>query len=257
MFLSHNAAQLYTVEFGGGPRTILAHGGWTGSWELWCGPFQFLSRSWRTVAYDHRGTGATIAPVDSISIANMVDDLFTIMDQRHIETCVLAAESAGAIIAVTAVLQQPQRFSGLVLVDALLHNKDDGSDVAFIHGLQQYFSTTIGKFADGCVPETEPNAAEIRSWGKKILARATPESAVRLLECTHGVDLRPQLGQILVPTLILHGDQDAMVPIGDAEYMASQIPNNRLHRIKGAGHVPTMTCPQEVARLIDSTFSIQ
>ena len=255
MFIPHNSAQLYTVEFGSGPRTILAHGGWTGSWELWAGPFNFLSKSWRTVAYDHRGTGATIAPVESISIENMVDDLFTVMDKMNIERCVLAAESAGGIVAVTAALQHPNRFEGLVLVDALLHNENDGSDAAFIEGLKTNFKETIGGFADTCVPESELNSAEIRSWGKKILARATTESAVRLLECTDGIDLRPQVAQIQMPTLILHGDQDALVPCSDSEYMASQIPISHLHVIKGAGHVPTMTRPDEVANEINQYFS--
>jgi pimeloyl-ACP methyl ester carboxylesterase len=131
MFLAHNSAQLYIVEFGDGPRTIVAQGGWTGSWELWAGPLQTLSKTWHTVAYDHRGTGATIAPVDSINLENMVSDLFAVLDGMAIETCVLAAESAGGMVAVTAALEQPHRFEGLVLVDVLLHKEDDGSDAAF------------------------------------------------------------------------------------------------------------------------------
>lgn len=255
MFIPHNSAQLYTVEFGSGPRTILAHGGWTGSWELWAGPFNFLSKSWRTVAYDHRGTGATIAPVESISIENMVDDLFTVMDKMNIERCVLAAESAGGIVAVSAVVQHPQRFTGLVLVDALLHNEADGSDAAFIQGLKTNYPATIGGFADACVPESEPNSVEIRSWGRKILARATPEVAVKLLECTHNVDVRPQLAEIKIPTLVIHGDCDALVPLSDSEYITSQIPDSYFHIVKGAGHVPTMTRPNEVADLVNQHFS--
>lgn len=255
MFIPHNNAQLYTVEFGNGPRTFVAHGGWTGSWELWTEPFTQLSKTWRTIAYDHRGTGATIAPVESISIENMVADLFAVLDKLNIETCVLGAESAGGIVAVNAVLQQPNRFEGLVLVDALLHNEDGGSDANFINGLKTNYKGTVGGFVDACVPESESNSIEIRSWGRKILARATSESAVRLLECTHGIDLRPQLAQIQIPTLIIHGDSDAIVPLSDSEYVATQIPNNRLHVVKGAGHVPTTTRPLEVAQAINQYFS--
>ena len=255
MFIPHNNAQLYTVEFGNGPRTLVAHGGWTGSWELWTEPFMQLSKSWRTVAYDHRGTGATIAPVESISVENLVADLFAVLDKLNIEKCVLAAESAGGMIAVNAVLQQPERFDGLVLVDALLHNEDDGSDAGFIQGLQTNYMATIGGFVDACVPTNEQNSVEIRSWGRKILARATSEAAIRLLECTHGIDLRSKLSQIQQRTLILHGDADALVPLSDSEYMASQIPNGHLHVVKGAGHVPTVTRPIEVAQVIDQYFS--
>jgi pimeloyl-ACP methyl ester carboxylesterase len=108
---------------------------------------------------------------------------------------------------------------------------------------------------DACVPTTEQNSVEIRSWGRKILARAASESAIRLLECTHGTDLRPKLSQIQHRTLILHGDADMLVPLSDSEHMASQIPNSHLHVFKGAGHVPTVTRPIEVAQVINQFFS--
>jgi len=255
MFIQHNNAQLYTVKFGVGLRTILAHGGWTGSWELWTEPFTHLSKTWRTVAYDHRGTGATVAPVDSISLENLVDDLFAVMDKMEIEKCVLAAESAGGMVATTAVLQQPLRFEGLVLVDALLHNEDDGSNAAFIQGLKTDFEQTIGQFVDSCVLESEPNSNEIRIWGRKILARSTSDASIKLLHCTFGVDLRPRLAEIKVPTLLIHGDGDNLVPLSDAEYADSQIPISQLHVVKGAGHVPTVTRPRQVADEINHFFS--
>jgi pimeloyl-ACP methyl ester carboxylesterase len=157
-------------------------------------------------------------------------------------------------VAVNAVLQQPDRFDGLVLVDALLHNEDDGN-AGFIQGLKTNYMATIGGFVDACVPTTEQNSAEIRSWGRKILARATSESAIRLIECTHGIDLRPQLAQIQIPTLIIHGDADVIVPLSDSEYMAAQIPNSHLHVVQGSGHVPTTTRPLEVAQAINQYFS--
>ena len=255
MFIGNKDAQLYTVDFGAGAHTLLAHGGWTGSWELWAEPFMHLGKTWRTVAYDHRGAGASIAPVESISIESMVDDLIAVMDKLEIERCVLAAESAGGLVAVTAALLRPERFDGLILVDALLHKEKKESDMLFIRGLRSNFEQTIGQFVDACVPQEEPSSVEIRLWGRKILQRATPAASVKLLECTFGVDLRPQLSQLRLPTLILHGDRDIIVPPGDAEFAASQIPNSRLHIVQGAGHVPTMTRPREVVTEIERTFS--
>lgn len=254
MFIAHNSAQLFTVDYGMGPRTFVAHGGWTGSWELWTAPFNELSKTWRTVAYDHRGTGVTLAPIESISTDTMVDDLFAVLNALRIERCVLAAESAGAIVAVKAVLQQPQRFDGLVLVDALLHRQKDATSEQFIDGLRKNFDGTIAGFVDACVPEAESNSFAIRAWGRKILARASVESSVCLIECTYGIDLRPQVAQISIPTLILHGDHDVIVPVEDAKYIASQIPDNLLHVFPGAGHVPTMTRPHEVAQQINRYF---
>jgi pimeloyl-ACP methyl ester carboxylesterase len=254
MFIQNHSAQLYTVDFGSGPRTLLAQGGWTGSWELWTEPLQGLSKSWRTVAYDHRGTGATVAPVDSITMENMVDDLFAVMDNLNIEKCILAAESAGGMVAVQAVLQQPQRFEGLVLVDALLHREESEGIAGFVQALKMDYSKTIEQFVNACVPETEPNCGEVRNWGRKILFRASPESAIQLIQCTYGIDLRSRLAQIPLPTLILHGDQDAIVPLSDSEFAATQIPVNHFHVFQATGHVPTMTRPLEVAEQIRQYF---
>ncbi len=254
MFIQNSDAQLYTVEFGSGPRTILAHGGWIGSWELWTEPFTYLSKNWRTVAYDHRGSGVTIAPVESITMENMVSDIFAVLDKLGIEKCVLAGESAGGMVVTNAVLQQPHRFEGLILVDAALHN-EPGSNDNFIRGLKANYQMTCVGFVDACTPESEPNISEIRSWGRKILARAASDSAIRLLDYSYGVDLRPSLASIQIPTLIFHGTQDVIVPQSESEYAASQIPNSKLHLFQGAGHVPTMTRPRELADEINTFFS--
>ena len=254
MFITHNDASLYTVEFGAGSRTLVAHGGWAGSWELWTNPFTQLSKTWHTVAYDHRGTGVTVAPTESISLEAMTEDIFAVLDALKIERCVLAAESAGVMVALNAVIQHPQRFDGLVLVDGLYFKPRPQETEPFVIGLQTNFEATIGAFVDACVPESDPNRDQVRRWGRSILGRASIESAVKLYQCIDGVDLRPMLPQITIPTLVIHGENDMIVPLGASEWLASQLPNSRLHVVKGAGHVPTVTHPNEIAEAINQFF---
>ncbi len=252
MFIAHNDAQFFTVSFGNSPRTILALGGWAGSWEVWTNTFGHLSSTWRAVAYDHRGTGATIAPVESITVANMTADIFVVMDALNIEQCVLAAESAGAITALHAILQQPQRFQGLVLVDGLYYRPASEAVDPFVVGLKNDFPATIAQFVDTCVPESDSDA--IRRWGRQILMRSEPAAAIQLYECVYGQDLRPHLGQITQPTLVIHGEQDHLVPVEAAQWLTTQLPDSRLEILPGAGHVPTVTRPYEVADAINRRF---
>ena len=116
MFLKTSDAELLVTSYGDSPRTIIAHGGWVGSGELWAAPFERLSRSWRTVTYDHRGTGATRHSAPAITFDLLVGDLFRVLDALNIDTCVLAAESMGAMVALEAALRHPERFTGLVIV---------------------------------------------------------------------------------------------------------------------------------------------
>jgi len=100
MFVNVNGVRLHAVVFGDGPRTLVATGGWTGSWEVWEEPIGLLTAAgWRCIAYDHRGSGES--PVDPalITVDAMTDDVLGVLDALGIETCVLAGESQGGAIA--------------------------------------------------------------------------------------------------------------------------------------------------------------
>jgi pimeloyl-ACP methyl ester carboxylesterase len=89
-----------TVQFGWHrvKCCIVAHGGFVGSGELWLPPFQTLSKTWRTVTYDHRGSGSTTHRAPAITFEFLVTDLFRVLDALKIEQCVIEAESMGAFV---------------------------------------------------------------------------------------------------------------------------------------------------------------
>ncbi|MBK9050485.1 MAG: alpha/beta hydrolase [Chloroflexi bacterium] len=252
MFITSDEAQLLAVSFGSGSRTLLAFGGWVGNWELWAEPFTILSQTWRTVAYDHRGAGATICPLESITMTNMVNDVFAVMNALAIDQCVLAAESAGVAVALQAVLQHPERFTGLVIVDGAYYRLPQAGPSPFVQALRANHEATMKQFVNTCVPE--PDNEAIKHWGRQIVMRSPQAAAIQLYEIMDGVDLRPQVHLVAVPTLICHGEADALVPLPDAQWLADQIPGSHLHVLPGAGHVPTMTRPHEIAAIINQFF---
>jgi len=183
----------------------------------------------------------------------MVSDVFAIMDAWNIEKCVLAGESAGAATALQAALQNPERITGLVLVDGAIYRPPPPQPDLFLAGLQHHYAATITQFVNTCVPE--PNTDAIRRWGELILGRASQEAAIQLYQSSLGLDLRSQLSQITQPTLILHGEQDKLVSVADAQYVAAQLPNSQIHIFPETGHVPTVTRPKEVADAINQFFA--
>ena len=99
MFQQINGVQLHTVDFGVGPRTIVASGGWTGSWELWEPLFELLTAAgWRRISYDHRGSGESPVDPELIAVQAMADDIISLMDTHGVEKFVLAGESMGGAI---------------------------------------------------------------------------------------------------------------------------------------------------------------
>ena len=161
--------------------------------------------------------------------------------------------SMGAAVAIAAVLQRPQRFSGLVIVNGAHHRDTPSVGDPFFQLLQHNHAQALARFINSCVPEKD--AEPIKHWGRQILERATPEAAQRLYQTVSPVDLRPELGRLTLPTLILHGDADPLVSVQSARALAQALPNAKLVLLPGAGHVPIMTRPHSVAQEINAFFA--
>ena len=253
MFISLPDAKLYATSFG--PTSappILALSGWIGSWEDWADTFSVLSNDWRTIAYDQRGSGATIASIESMTFESLVDDLFAVLDAYKIDKCVLAAASMGATVAFGAALREPERFSGLVIVNGALSRNTAGGTDPLLLGLHKEYNQTLERYVNACIPEENSN--HYKRWRRQIVDRATREAAISLYRIMGSIDLRRDLSRLKQPTLVLHGVANTLVSLESAQWLANTLPNAELVLLKGAGHIPSMTHPIEVAREITSFF---
>jgi pimeloyl-ACP methyl ester carboxylesterase len=158
----------------------------------------------------------------------------------------------GTAVALLCAQRDPTRFRGLVLVA--------GSGVwrrinllPFLIGLTAAYRLTLRLFVTMAVPERE-NRAYMRRWGLSIVHQAQPRAARRLIRSLLGRDLRPQLAAVRVPTLVIHGTRDLIVLPRDGRSLAAALPDAQLKWIRGAGHVPTLTRPEEVADAIEARF---
>ncbi len=251
MFIDVAGGKLFALRHGDRSKpTIVGIGGFVGSSELWAEPFALLSDRWSTIAYDHRGTGASVAATSTITFDNLVGDLFSVMDAYAVQRAIVAAESVGALTALAAALARPDRISHLVIVDGLYHSEPSSEEGP--SDWQRYLLTSYEawatQFVDDCVPE--PDSDHIRAWGYKILDRVTPEAAVALSNAVPDHDIRPRLEEIAQPTLVLHGRLDVTVPLQHAEELVAALPVSELRIFDDAGHVPSLTRPSQVADAI-------
>ncbi len=127
------------------------------------------------------------------------------------------------------------------------------ADDPFLNGLIAHYPQTLDRFVEMCVPE--PDSDHLKRWGRQILDRASQDAAIALYRVAGSIDLRADLPRITQPTLILHGELDALVPVAAARELADTLPNAKLVVLPGAGHVPTVTRPQEVAHAINDYFA--
>lgn len=254
MFLKRDQATLFVMESGPGPQTLVAHGGFVGSGELWAEPFSSLSRTWRTITYDHRGAGVTRS-AGPITGEQLVSDLECVLQTTGATLPVLAGESMGAKVVLAVALRAPEKLRGLVIVDGVwTQPKPGGPADALITGCRADYRRTIDDFVDNCIVEADGEDA--RHWARQIVYRSSGEAAAQLLEAAAEIDIPADwLGRLKMPILVIHGSEDRIVPLTSSEELCRRLPSAELKVISGAGHVPTLTRGREVAEAIELFFS--
>ena len=251
MFIQRPTAQLHTLSFGQGPLTLLTVGGWAAGGEIWHPMFEHLA-DWRCISVDHRGAGSS-THVGPITVDAMADDLLAVADSLNVGRCILASESSGAAAALLAVQRAPSRFLGQVLVGAAWQRTAPADSAGFIANLRGNHIASLKAFVDNCLPETQ--SVELRRWGLQMLMRSSLDDAVELLRCREQIlpadQLDDQLKRITLTTLLIHGENDRIVPPQSARMLADRLPRAELHVLAGLGHVPIATAPAQVAALIN------
>ena len=253
MFVDVNGVRLHALEFGDGPRTLVAVGGWTGSWEVWEEPIAQLTRAgWRCIAYDHRGAGESPVDPADISVEAMVSDVTGVLDAFGVDRCVLAGESQGGAIAQYAAVRAPERFEGLVLSAPAPTGRNPRSG-GFADACRADYPAAVAGFVAACFPE--PDCEHVKRWARNVLLRAEPEQAARIIEMWRDDEVADvDATRLGMPVLILHGTADAIVPIDGSRALVELLPDAELVEYDGVGHVPTMTRPDEVVAAIRRRF---
>jgi pimeloyl-ACP methyl ester carboxylesterase len=259
VFIDIDGNRLFALDFGSGPMTFLAHGGWISNFEDWIATLAPMSARWRTAVYDHRGAGESAVPPECITAEALVDDVFRVMDAMHIDRCVLGGFSRGTATVLRAAVRHPDRFDGLVL----LNGHGDVREPSLPHRPRVPPSTWPGGthaerlrwFIERCTPE--PDVDHIRRWGVHILSRADEGVVDRLMmvEPEGPLDWALAISKLTLPVLIIHGELDPFVQRANVEYLHSLLVDGRLVVMEGSGHLPAMIRPLDVAREIDLFFS--
>lgn len=251
MFQQINGQQVYTVSFGSGSDIVVGVSGSFGTCEIWQLPFELMSETCRTIAYDHYGTGQTRVPSRLVTFESQVQLLGRILNQHtSAGGCVLAGDSSMTTVAIEAAHRWPEAVSGLVLVSGGLDFSPTEQVTRFVHGLRHAFESTVEAFVKLALPED--SEGHLRKWLQDIITRTGGARAAALVESFYSVDIRNRLGGLEMPTVVIHGELDAMPtsPLAAAEEMAQSIPAAELLILAETGHVPTLTRPAAVAEAI-------
>lgn len=255
MFLRLRGFPSNVVSFGSGHTTLVGISGAFGTWEIWQQPFELLSERYRVVAYDHLGAGQTHVPAEVVTFAEQVAALEELVDALHLDRFVLAGDSTMCTVAVEVAARHPDRVAALALVAGGVVHEEGETTRRFVAGLRTRFEETVERFVDFCIPEEDSD--HLREWLKSIIRRTGGERAALLVESFYGLDLSDRLPRLAMPTVVIQGEFDALPESGveSGRRMAEAIPRCDFVVVEGAGHVPTLTRPHDVARAIETAVA--
>jgi len=210
---------------GAGPPLILLHG-LAGSARWWTHNIPALARSFRVIAIDLPGFGASPRGHRFI-LGEAADQLAATMDRLGIERASVIGHSMGGLIAGGLAADHPERVDRLVLVDA-----------AFL---------SLGRTA--VRPVTGP-AVTLRWTDPSLLPVFVQDSLrsgpVRLADATIqllAADWRTKLPRIQAPTLVIWGEHDRICPLAIGRQIVATVPGSRLVVVEGAAHNPMWERP--------------
>jgi non-heme chloroperoxidase len=226
------------------------------SWFSYGRVLPLLSPSYHAFAPDQRGHGDSDKPVCCYTANNYAADIDAFMEAVGIEEATLVGDSSGGLIAQRVALDYPARVSRLVLIGSpttLVNNeivRELGEET--FSGLEDPVSPefvrefVLGTF-DQPVPEEFLEKAVSQSL--KVPARVWRDywEGVAL-----AVDDTSRLGEIVAPTLILWGEQDALLPREEQERRAAVIPDATLVVYPDTGHLAHWVRPEWVVRELEA-----
>jgi 3-oxoadipate enol-lactonase len=247
------------VEQRGSGEPLLLIMGMSGTHLSWGEPFlDLLARDFALTAYDHRGVGRSSRTEPGYAIADLADDAAGLLDALGLERAHVLGISMGGMVAQELALRHPGRLRTLTL-GCTYAGGPDGRLTS-----QEVFGLLAEAWRSG-----DRERALRTGWEVNVSARFAADdgayaafraAALELpvpvpvimgqVQAIGGHDTSARLGEVAAPTLVVHGDEDRMLPVDNAPAIAGRIPGARLEVLEGVGHLFWIEQPERSAALV-------
>ncbi|MDA4847864.1 alpha/beta fold hydrolase [Hoeflea poritis] len=216
-----------------------------------------LSEDHRVIALDLLGFGASDKPAMDYHVDVFVDQVVAHMDRRGVERATLVGNSMGGWVSLAFAEQFPERVDGLVLIAPAffkgLPAKVSAVDLAAgalptnLDGMRRYLGRVLFE-----PPTDEGEIRELLDAHATLNREYVIGSLARSIKDEKGIFTDERLSAIDLPTLVLQGAQDGIVPLESSKNLVDLLPNARLQVIESAGHWPQTEHADMVSEAIRS-----
>jgi pimeloyl-ACP methyl ester carboxylesterase len=248
---------------GSGPPLLLIMG-MSGTALHWGEPLlERLREEFDVIVYDHRGVGRSTPLAGAVTIAQMADDAAGLLQALAIDSAHVLGVSMGGMIAQELALAHPELVRTLTL--GCTYCGGEGSELASPEVVQRLSEALMSgdrmralragweiNMGPGMVGDEDAYARFLEI--SEQYAVAVPVVMAQMQACL-AHDTRERLGELAVPTLVIHGTEDQLLPAQNGRLIASLVPGARLEIMEGVGHMFWWERPEQAAELARSHAS--
>ncbi len=216
--------------------------------EMWERQAQVFSRTHRVLRYDTRGHGQSVVTPGPYSFGQLGDDVLAILDTLQLDRVTYCGLSMGGHTGLWLAIHAGERFAGIAVSNsaARIGTPQAWQDRAAL--IQRDGEAAMRALADSApgrwfTPDFIHAEPQVVRTARQWLAQTSPEGYAANCEALASSDLRPALGQIHVPVLLLAGQFDPVTTPDDARAMQQAIAGARLETI-AASHLSNLEAPQ-------------
>ncbi|MCB9445428.1 MAG: alpha/beta hydrolase [Ardenticatenaceae bacterium] len=260
-FVDVNGLDIHLKMAGSGqPVFILLHG-FAATWYSWHAVMPELAAMGTVIAFDRPAFGLTERPLPDQWQTNpytpeaQTELVIGLMNTLGIKQAILVGNSAGGSIAIDTTLRYPDRVQALILVDAAVYT--GGGTPAFLRPLLNtpqlnhlgpLIARASFKQLSGGLELAWHNPANIppetaAAYGVTTQVDHWDEAFWQFVAASHAPDLAGKLDQLALPTLVISGDDDRIVPLADSLRLGEAIVGAETAVLPNCGHLPQEECP--------------
>jgi pimeloyl-ACP methyl ester carboxylesterase len=257
------------VDLGAGSPAIVFVHGLSGSWQNWLENLPHFSKAHRVVALDLPGFGDSELPPWEITVESYGRLLVEFCDALEIDDCVVVGNSLGGFIAAEAAIREPRRFEKLVLVSAagISHARMRRQPAETSARMAAAMTPLVMKLQERSFLRPRlrnsiflnifhrPRSLRRELLWEQWVHGAAPPGFLPAVRGLVGYDFTDRLEEIQVPTLIVWGRNDRIVPPNDAFGWIKHLPEAELEVFDRTGHLPQLERPVRFNRLLEGFLS--
>jgi non-heme chloroperoxidase len=246
-----DGTQIYYKDWGSGPPVVFSHG-WPLSADAWEDQMVFLgARGYRCIAHDRRGHGRSSQPWNGNDMDTYADDLATLVETLDLKSAIHVGHSTGggevaryigrhgtARVAKTVLIGAvpPLMLKTAANPGGLPMDVFDGIRVNVLADRSQFFKDLTVPFYGANRPGAKVSQGLRDSFWSQGM-QAGFKGVIDCIKAFSETDFTEDLKKFDVPTLVIHGDDDQIVPIGASALLSAKLVKNaQLKVYKGAPH---------------------